>query len=250
MSQFKLLCVDNDPKTVKGQARGWLTGILYLAPNTLSGRNVCSCASPGCIASCLNTAGHGRFDRTQESRVRKTQWFFDEQPQFMERLWNDIEALKRMAERMGMRPCVRLNGTSDLFWEGYRHEQRTTMQMFPDVQFYDYTKVPIRMLRYLGRSNPLFPRNYHLTFSRSETNQQAVQHVLREGGNVSVVFRGRPPRKWMGVSVINGDLSDLRFLDPKGMIVGLRAKGEAKKSEPGFVIDTTAGNKTEAICRN
>ena len=224
---MKLLTIGNT-KTTKGEAKGYLTFIMHLAPSTLSGYNTCPMASAGCASACLNTAGRGRFTATQEARIRKTRWFFEDRDGFMVQLVKDIQAAIRKADREGMTPVFRLNGTSDIRWESVAVEGfRNVMEMFPNTQFYDYTKLTNRRD---------IPANYHLTFSRSETNEiDALRMLTEQGMNVAVVF-DTLPEKWAGVKVIDGTETDLRFLDEKCVIVGLVAKGKAKKDTSGFTI--------------
>lgn len=219
---MKLLTVGNT-KTVKGEAMGYLTFIMHLAPSTLSGYNTCPMASEGCASACLNTAGRGRFTATQEARIRKTKYFFENRDAFMQQLVKDVEAAIRKAAREGFVPVFRLNGTSDIRWETVAvNGFANIMQMFPQVQFYDYTKLP-------NRRN--IPSNYHLTFSRSESNE----HMIPQDMNVAVVF-DELPDTWNGRKVIDGTETDLRFLDEPGVVVGLLAKGKAKKDTSGFTI--------------
>jgi hypothetical protein len=219
---MKLLTIGNT-KTVKGEAMGYQTYIMHLAPSTLSGYNTCPMASNGCASACLNTAGRGRFTATQEARVRKTKFFFEDRDTFMAQLVKDIEAAIRKAGREGFVPVFRLNGTSDIRWETVMvNGFRNIMEMFPTVQFYDYTKLP-------NRRN--VPSNYHLTFSRSEVNE----HLIPQNMNVAVVFDSLP-EVWNGRRVIDGTETDLRFLDPQNVVVGLLAKGKAKKDNSGFTI--------------
>jgi hypothetical protein len=233
----KYLTTEN-AKTTKGESLGYLTAILYLAPSALSGRNVCSHASEGCIASCLNLAGMGAFGNVQDARVNKTRAFFANPRAFIEQLAEDIEAAERKARREGLDLCVRLNGTSDLPWENLGGEAGVClMRRFPHIRFYDYTKNPARARAFLaGR----LPANYSLTFSRSECNGETALELARAGANVAVVFACKRedalPAKWAGRKVIDGDLHDLRFLDGRGRVVGLRAKGPARKDESGFVV--------------
>jgi hypothetical protein len=154
----------------------------------------------------------------------------------MQALVKSIEATIRKAEREDMTPCIRLNGTSDLPWEKFKCvrdgiEYRNPMEAFPDVQFYDYTKIPARALKWVRGD---MPANYHVTFSASESNDDASRMVAMAGGNVAVVF-DQIPADYYGRNVVDGDDSDLRFLDPVGVIVGLKAKGEAKRDDSGFV---------------
>jgi len=222
----KLLTLGNT-KTVKGEVMGYQTYIMHLAPSTLSGYNTCPMASTGCAAACLNTAGRGRFTTTQEARIRKTKWFFEDRETFMAQLVKDITAAIRKAGREGFVPVFRLNGTSDIRWEtvpvgGFRN----IMEMFPTVMFYDYTKLQNRRD---------LPFNYHLTFSRSEENYAAVDMMMAAGYNVAIVFN-ELPAVYNGYTVIDGTETDLRFLDEKGVVVGLLAKGKAKKDVSGFTV--------------
>ena len=227
---MKLLTIGNT-KTVKGEKLGYMTFIMHLAPSTLSGYNTCPMASAGCASACLNTAGRGRFTTIQEARIRKTKWFFEDRKTFMAQLVKDIEAARRKAIREGMVAVFRLNGTSDIRWEtvAFEHEgvkYKNIMELFSSQQFYDYTKLT-------NRKN--IPSNYHLTFSRSEMNEMDALRMLTNGMNVAVVF-DILPKKWAGVKVIDGTETDLRFLDEKCVIVGLIAKGKAKKDNSGFTI--------------
>jgi len=241
---LRLLAISQDAKTPKGEKKGYLTGILYLAPHRLSrGHNLCPFATPGCIKTCLNTAGRGIYPKTQAARLRKTELFFTDRHQFVRQLWNDLFTLEQRAFRYGLKPVVRLNGTSDLPWEMITPFPQTTAHghktylVSPVFTFYDYTKNPTRYARYLDGK---FPDNYHLTFSRSECNHADVQWFLDKGGNVAVVFstkRGeRLPKTYLGARVIDGDLNDLRFRDPGGVVIGLRAKGKARHDTSGFVV--------------
>jgi hypothetical protein len=223
---MKLLSVSADAKTVKGEKKGYLTGILYLAPSDSSGHQVCASASPGCIAGCLNSAGRAAFFPTiQRARVRKTRELFADREAFIAKLAKDIKALERQAKRQGLTPCVRVNGTSDLPWLALRMARE-----FPHIRFYDYSKHP----RVWERTLP----NYHITFSHSETNLAECLETLTHGSNVAVVFdtkKGQQlPAEWHGYKVHDGDVSDLRFKDEFG-VIGVRAKGKAKKDCSGFV---------------
>lgn len=229
MASRMLLGINADAKTRKGTARGFLTGILYLAPHTISGYQVCPMASAGCSAACLYHAGRGSFSSVQAARIRKTRMFFEDRTRFLSDLTWSIGALIRKAKREKLTPVVRLNGTSDIVWERIAPD---LFSAFPSLTFYDYSKIPGRTL----------PENYSLTFSRSESNAAHVTAEIARGVNVAVVFdtrKGRPlPTTWRTLPVIDGDLSDLRFLDPRPSIVGLRAKGPKKGTASGFIIAT------------
>lgn len=246
------------PKTDKGRARGYSTAIMYFAPADLSGYDVCQYRSAGCTAACLNTAGHGGIPKAvdmaglndvQRARVARTRLFFLNRYLFNKLLVIELTQHIQKARESGMVPCVRLNGTSDLPWERLRlNDGRTILETFPDVQFYDYTKHPDRAM---ANARGDHPSNYHLTFSRSEVNATDCEEVLRAGGNVAAVFKicGCAPRgncphhmpesglEYFGRTVVSGDNDDLRFLDARGVVVGLKAKGLARIDHSGFVVD-------------
>jgi hypothetical protein len=233
--EMSLLTVGN-PKLLKGQKQGYLSSVLHFAPADLSGKEVCPKRTAGCTAACLNLAGRGGIFKKgestnviQQARIRKTKMFFENRSVFLSALLKDIVKTIKYAEKKGLIPVFRLNGTSDLSWEKYEIlEGRNIFQMFPQVQFYDYTKV-------LGRKVGDIP-NYHLTFSNADGNINDVLAAKQAGLNIAVVFKKELPKTYLGLPVINGDETDLRFLDPKGVIVGLKAKGKAKKDTSGFVV--------------
>lgn len=233
----KLLTVNGDAKTVKSKKRGVLTGILYLAPHTLSGQQVCPKASEGCKAACLFTSGYGHYANVQAARVNKTKWFFEDRKGFLDQLVRDIAALERKAKRENMTPAVRLNGTSDIAWEKFKvlynkKVYKNIMEAFPKVQFYDYTKI-------LGRERALNIKNYNLTFSLAENNDSDALKALDQGYSLAVVLnlkrKDKKPAKWSGYPVIDGDKDDIRFTDKPGHIVALFPKGKAKYDTTGFV---------------
>ena len=226
---MKLLTTQNY-KTSKGEKLGILTGILYLAPAKISGYEVCPRRSEGCTKACLFTAGMGAFSNVQQARINKTKLFFEQREEFMNQLRKDIAALIKKAKKMNMTPAVRLNGTSDIEWTRFG-----IMEEFPDLQWYDYTKV-------LNRLEKGIPTNYHITFSKNESNDAECEAALKLGANVAVVFNTKKgealPETWKGFPVFDGDDTDARFLDPKGgYVIGLRAKGQAKKDKTNFVVN-------------
>jgi len=230
---MKLLTSGNQ-KIEKGEKLGYTTYGVHLAPFNLSGRNVCSHASDGCAMACLNTSGRGQMTSIQQSRIKKTQYLFNQKKEFMQQLQKEVQLAVNRGQKKGMKVCFRLNLTSDLPWENMKLDGGLSIfETFPDVQWYDYTKNPNRMYRFLRGE---LPSNYHLTFSRSESNQGHVEKVLREGGNVAAVFRNALPKEYIGHEVISGDETDLRFLDKRNCVVGLTEKGLAKKDLTGFVI--------------
>jgi hypothetical protein len=229
---FKLLSTAN-PKIQKGTKLGYLSFILHLAPSTLSGHNTCPKATKGCIAACLNTAGRGgmfkRGETTnviQKARIRKTNYFYNDRAGFMFDLMQDIKKGIRLANKLGLEPVFRLNGTSDLSWEKYSMtEGKNVFDVFAGIQFYDYTKVLGRKVKHI--------ENYHLTFSKADGNDSDVAEALLQGMSVVAVYDKIP------AGVPSADETDLRFLDPKGIMLGLKAKGRAKKDYSGFVIRLT-----------
>lgn len=247
MASYRLLTVGANPKTVKSMGQDVYTGILHLSPWKKSvgygGFNVCphedKCGNP-----CLDTAGRGGIpdgrggefaNMIQAARVRKTVEFAQARYRFMARLFLDVARLEREARASGLTPAVRLNGTSDIAWERVPFGPfANIMEAFPAVVFYDYTKWPV------FRAETL-PANYTLTFSRGASMPDSVARaIVARGHNLAVVFATRKgaalPATWNGAPVIDGDVSDARFLDPRGVIVGLRAKGRAKRDESGFVV--------------
>lgn len=222
----------SNPKTAKSDKRDGLeTLILHLAPWKLSGFNVCSSASEGCIEACLNTAGRGRMTAVQLARIARTKFWFADPIGFKAQIVSELQAFSRRCDKLGNRGAVRMNGTSDILWEKQWPQLFTT---FPHIQFYDYTK---HVKRCLG--GYVLPSNYHLTFSRSEKNQADCLRVLEAGRhNVAVVFGGKNfPSSWEGYPTYSADNDDLRFLDPPGGHVGaLYAKGKGKKDATGFVL--------------
>ena len=250
---MRLLSVGN-PKVLKGLKQGYNTYILHLAPAKLSGYETCPKRTIGCTDSCLNLAGRGGMfkkgettNNIQKARIRKTKMFFENRVEFMADLVKDIELAIKQSEKKGLIPVFRLNGTSDLSFEKYEVIRngklyRNIFSAFPDNIFYDYTKV-------LGRKIADIP-NYSLTFSAADGNDTDVFKAIAQGYNIAVVFGIKKtlpmPDSYLGLPVFNGDESDLRFLDPKQVIVGLYAKGKAKKDVTGFVKYPTIMMKVAA----
>jgi hypothetical protein len=230
----KMLLTTQNAKTSKGEDLGYLTGILYLAPaNIVEGINVCKFASKGCKEACLYSAGRGKFSNVQAARKAKTEFFRDNREAFMASLVWSIQKVIRQAERQGLKPCIRLNGTSDIsFEEIIVQDGKNIFELFPSIQFYDYTPNYSRAKALTGLWS-----NYHLTFSRKESRANHVQSekLLSMGVNVAAVYRDSS-KAVEKLGAVDGDLHDLRFLDPKGKIVALKAKGDAKKDVSGFVI--------------
>jgi hypothetical protein len=252
-----LTAPDGNPKIAKGLKLGRpvATAILHLSPADGSGLQVCPKATAGCRAACLNTAGRGGLgldvdglNAIQRARRRRTLQYFARRPEFLARLVREIELHERRARAQGMTPAVRLNGTSDIRWE--RHpvtrngrQYPNIMRAFPRIRFYDYTKRTDRTE---------LPRNYHLTFSLADGNDRDAARALAAGVNVAAVIRTPEiarragtryatlaplPATFRGLPVIDGDKSDVRFRDPAGVYVGLRAKGRAVADRSGFVRD-------------
>ena len=243
---------DSNPKLAKNDKFGVVSSPLHLAPFNLSGFQVCPKASDGCAAACLHTAGNpAHMAGKDASRKDKTRAYFMHRDAFMALLAFEIAALQRKAEKQELRCAARLNATSDLPFErrtiDVDGETVSLMDHFADIQFYDYTAIPKRAIAWAKRAND-WPANYHITFSRKEDNDDDVRDVLAAGGNVAAVFRGNPFKNGFtarqlaavealgGQTLFDGDVSDYRPDDPRGVIVALKAKGDARKDESGFVI--------------
>jgi hypothetical protein len=234
------LLSDSNTKTKKGEAKGWYTYILSMSPANQNdlGVNMCPQASKGCAAACLFGAGRGSFSNVEKGRINKTHFFKLDNKAFMTKLDNEISKLTIKHEKKGEKLCIRLNGMTDQMFEKIKvRDNKNIFELHPNVQFYDYTKITLRLFKEL-------PSNYHLTFSRSEENQNDVERVLDNGGNVAVVF-DKLPETYLGYEVINGDETDLRFLDKKNVVVGLkykkmtgkdREKQNADALNNGFVV--------------
>lgn len=236
----KLLGIDTNAKTIKGEKYGIKTAILYLMPAQQSGVQLCPMAKiAGCEKACLFTAGRGAMSNVMLSRLRKTLYFNQYRDQFMHQLQNELIRERAKAKRRGYKLIVRLNGTSDIRFEsvplGYSYAN--IMQALPDIQFYDYTKIA-------NRKN--VPANYDLTFSYSgvEAYQPFVAKAVANGERIAVVFRDRAivnamlanGETFLGLPVVDGDDTDIRHLDPRGAIVALYAKGKARRDQSGFVV--------------
>tara|TARA_R110000824_G_scaffold255673_3_gene444646 strand:- start:110 stop:805 length:696 start_codon:yes stop_codon:yes gene_type:complete len=230
--KLDLLSVGTNAKTVKSDKQGvYLTAILYLAPAVqVDNINLCPLSDmANCRTACLYTAGRGAFNNVQSARIRKTEFWRDDREGFIDTLRNDLNRFQAYCIKRDLIPTVRLNGTSDIPFE-----KHGIIEEFQDIQFYDYTKTYNRL------NNPQ-PSNYYLLLSYSKASSVYAGHIettsKNTGANIAVVFRSTPPDTYLNRNVINGDLDDLRFLDPPNSIVALSAKGQAKKDTSGFVVD-------------
>ena len=240
----------SNPKTAKGIEYGYENAILHLAPYTIADvGNVCPESTSHCRRLCLHHCGHGgiiskkwKTNQVIRARIAKTRSFMLDRMYFMAELSLDIEIGKEAAIKKGLKFCVRLNGTSDIDFENIpivvpnHHNGNVTMSpnimtLHKEIQFYDYTKIYSRLLE------PL-PENYNLMFSYSGENKRECMKALKKGINVAVIFDGPLPEEFWNYEVISGDHHDLRFLDPKGVIVGLSAKGVARNANAENVIRT------------
>lgn len=259
-----LLNIDANPKTVKGQKLGYMTAVLYLAPYKTSGYNVCPMAElAGCWRDCLDVQGRGGMaiggkqldtpagprpdNPIRHARINRTKMWVENRPEFCLQLVKEIRAFLKKAERKGLTPTCRLNGMSDIQWEridiGHELgiESQTIFEMFPDLIFYDYTKIAKRFKRTL-------PSNYHLSLSFSNANEKYAATCWeahgQHGASLVMVYRTKDDianaRTWFEechVNFVDGDAHDLRFLDPAKSIVALKAKGTARHDASGFVLD-------------
>ena len=233
MSNYNLLGVGNNAKTIKGDGSEYITAILYLAPfKSIDNFNVCPMAHiANCGNACLYTAGRGAMSNVKAGRIRKTVMYRDNRKQFFDLLYKDLTKFENYCLKRGINPVVRLNGTSDLNFID-------TIKQFSNIQFYDYTKVYNRVSKKL-------PANYHITLSYSQANKEysksIIDNAIKYNKNMAVVFRDKNniPKTFMNLPVVDGDKDDLRFLDPnnKPHVVALYAKGQAKKDNTGFVIN-------------
>ena len=240
----KLLSINADAKTIKGNKKGFMTAIQYLTPYTASGVNLCPNAkNANCHEACLVSSG--RMVMQKQARLNRTKLYLTNQAEYFRQLSIEISKFIKRAERKGLTPLVRLNGTSDIRWEnvGYVFEgvyYRNIMEQFSDLQFYDYTKIPNREKSVNGIQD--FPKNYDLTFSYSgvETYTKFNERAFNEGKRIAVVFDKveNIPLTFHGRKVVSGDDTDIRHLDPENVVVSLYAKGRAKKDESGFVVKT------------
>ena len=221
-TNYRQILTIQTAKNDKALALGYLQGIIFLSPHTSSGEwNTCAAASPGCSKACLaQFAGRMRFSAAIKARQQRTQLWYRDRKMFLASLDWDIRALERKAVRMGLTPCIRPNGGSDL-----PKLAGAVLDRFGGPVF-DYTKLP----RSWERVKP----NYHLTFSASEINATDRIEAINHGLNLAVVER-EEPKGWDGI-VVNGDEHDLRFLDPPDSLVWLKPKGGiAKRDTTGFV---------------
>jgi hypothetical protein len=210
------------------------TFILYLAPHKQNdkGVNICTKASKGCILSCLYSAGRGKFNNVQQSRINKTNYYIYNKEAFIKQLAKEILTKVKTARKKNKKIAFRLNGTSDLdfIYLLKKYASLDIESLSDTAKFYDYTKILGKVKKYLNH------KNYTVTFSRSEDNQKETIEALKLGGNVAAVFKSKLPKLYKGFKVIDGDKSDLEMLNYKNVILGLLAKGEAKKDTSGFVI--------------
>jgi len=232
----RIFSIDN-PKAVKAKDFGWLNAIHYMAPHNLANvGNLCPQASEGCKALCLGQYSGAAiyYPSVIQSRIDKARRFMTDRNAYLHDISRSIKMAYRKADNEGLKLCVRLNGSTDISWEGLKFNGQSLIDAFPYIQFTDYTK---SFKRALAHAQGKLPSNLHLTFSRSESNEAQALEVLKAGGNVAIVFAGNRPTEWNGFTVIDGDKHDLRHLDGKRKVIGLTPKGsKAKKDKSGFVI--------------
>lgn len=232
-----ILSIGSDPKTIKGLKEGYRTAIIYMAPAKNSGFNLCPMSRlAGCEAACLYLAGRGGMSGTQNARLARAAMFNVHQKEFMALLIKELTAFVKSARKAGFIPVVRLNGTSDIQWENIYidgTQKDTIFTKFPDIQFYDYTKL-------IRRFDFVLPDNYYLILSYSEANDRyrrmCMEVLIKYPTTNLAVVADELPDPFLNRPVVDGDKSDLRFLDPPGVIVRLKAKGPARKDMTGFVI--------------
>tara|TARA_B100001939_G_scaffold123959_1_gene107489 strand:+ start:152 stop:910 length:759 start_codon:yes stop_codon:yes gene_type:complete len=237
----KLMFTSGNPKTdknlkIESLKKYWIKR-LNLAPASISGFNTCASSSIGCRKACLHASGNPVFmSQKTLGRVNRTLLYFKDRAKFLSMITKEIRNHEKNCKKHNLKPVIRLNTTSDIMFENHK-----IMELFPNVQFYDYTKHFKRMIKFLRGE---LPSNYHLTFSKNEANDKEAIEVLKRGGNVAIVFRKELPEYFHSYKVISGDDHDLRFLDDKNVVVGLKEKpalnpetGKKEIDQSGFVID-------------
>jgi hypothetical protein len=233
---------NTNAKTAKNSLK---TFILYLAPHKQNDKNIniCPMASKGCAAACLYTAGRGKFSNVQSSRINKTNYFIYNKELFIKQLAKEIIRETAKAKKNNEKIAFRLNGTSDIdfIYLLKKYASLDIVALSPTAVFYDYTKILGKVKKYKNHFN------YYLTFSRAEDNESAAIAALNDGGNVSVVFNGALPNYWRGYKVVDGDKSDLMMLYNKNVVLGLRAKGDARKDTSGFVVTAPIEQRTKQL---
>lgn len=234
--------VNSSAKMIKNKkVSGQYTYIIYLAPANTSGYNVCSHSTPECRLGCLATSGHAGMEikaqkstKIVDSRIKKVKLFYEQPEFFMQWLIAEIESNQRKAIKDNMGFSVRLNGTADIDWANVKVNGLNIFEMFPNVNFYDYTKNPIK---YNNK-----PSNYHLTFSYTGRNWKVCEALLQKGFNVAVVFNVKNeselPKTFGGYTVVNGDETDYRIADKKGIVIGLKFKHIADKQAEKQVLNS------------
>jgi len=237
--------VNLSAKIVKNVKVGVMTYSLNLSPAETSGYNVCSHSTAECRSGCLATSGHAKMDIISgktiisSARIKKTKLFFENEKFFFDWLIAELLKYQKQAIKKGMFFSARLNTISDIDWANVRPlENSNIFELFSTVQFYDYTKNPNK---FNGK-----PANYHLTFSFTGRNWNACEALLKRGENIAMVFNVKKvedlPKTYKGYTVINGDETDFRPNDAKGVIVGLKWKriadkvAEAKVRQSMFVV--------------
>ena len=248
---YRLLNVGGNAKTVKGdKTTEYTTAILYLAPANMAGTglNLCPKATEGCKESCLYNSGRAiAYGAVNQARIRRTKQFVENREWFLNDLGVDLDRFARVCKKNDRKPAVRLNGTSDIMWERIQFKRNgitymNVMAAYPEIQFYDYTKIP-------NRNN--LPSNYTVAFSLADGNDHEAVKAIENGLNVAVVFRNKNlPEKFWGMPVFGGDDTDLRFLDPKGVIIGLKAKGKARYDQSGFVKEVDVEYQMPVKCED
>ena len=221
-------------KTKKNELK---TFILYLAPykQNFKGVNICPKASKGCAADCLFTAGRGAFNNVQNARINKTNFYIENKPLFIKKLASEIIRETAKAKKNGEQIAFRLNGTSDVdfIYLLEKYARLNIADLSPHAVFYDYTKILGKVKKYIDHPN------YIVTFSRAEDNEEETFQALEMCANVSAVFSHKLPTRYKGFKVVDGETSDLVMLNHSGVILGLRAKGKARKDKSGFTIDSS-----------
>ena len=225
--------LSNGSSNAKTKKNDRPTKILYMKPTKVEGKEMCPFATPGCRAACLNTAGMGVFTSVQDARYNRTLMYVREKKKFLEQIAKEVNGSAKFYARKGEEFAVRLNGTSDQPLVESLIKQEG---LHKNIVLYDYTKNPKKA----GERYYPSGHRYVVTMSYSGENEKDCVDALKRGANSAVVFSTKKdnvlPDTWNGFQVVDGDVRDDLMLDVSGVVLGLRAKGKAKKDTSGFVV--------------
>lgn len=219
-------CSENT-KMVHSKEYGTMIYCIMLAPSNMafpnSNKTICP-NDKNCKEFCLNGSGRNKVDiltngyensHINKARIKKTKFFYEDRKTFMEIMIHEISTAKKSAENKGLNFAVRINGTSDLNPKLFKYDGKCILDIFNDVQFFDYSKVTNR----INVANEY--DNYDLTLSFDGENWNDCEKYLNQNGRVAVIFKEKLPKKYKGYNVIDSSKYDMRYLDPTKTIMGL-----------------------------